>query len=687
MTTANTFVKFQAQIKNPQHRDGAFPFDQLQISDFMPAIELGFAEAVNNLEQLANDPAPPTFANTMIPLEDISPLFDTTAGIYFNLFSAEASPELQALAGAISAKGAELSSLVSLNEKLFLRIKTLFESRASLNLDPESLRLLEESYKSFARNGVQLPPEQKEKLKKIDQELSVLSPKFAENVLKATNKFELWLTEKSELQGLPEGVIETAKAEAEKKGRPEAWLFTLHQPSFQPFMEYSHNRELRKRLWQASASRAFGDEFDNQEQVLKIAELRRQRAQLLGYQTHAEFVLEERMAEKPAVVQKFLNDLLIPAKRAAQRDLTELKAFKRAIDGNDEVMPWDFMYLSEKLKLKKYSFSEEELRPYFKLENVVEGVFEHARRLFNLSFNEVHDVPKYHEDVRTFEVREQITNKYIGLFYTDFFPRPTKKGGAWMTAFRDQGTSRGELLRPHVIIVCNFTKPTPSKPSLLTHDEVLTLFHEFGHALHGLLSQCTYKSLSGTRVYWDFVELPSQIMENWAKEKEGLDVFARHYQSREPLPEELVNKLKRAQQFQSGYYALRQLNFASLDMAWFTQTHEIKDSVKDFELQATHETRLLPYIEGSLSSTSFSHIFSGGYSAGYYSYKWAEVLDADAFESFKEEGLFNAVTGERFKNNILSRGGTEHPMKLYKKFKGREPNPAALMKREGLTPQ
>ncbi|PIS11847.1 MAG: peptidase M3, partial [Bdellovibrio sp. CG10_big_fil_rev_8_21_14_0_10_47_8] len=489
---------------------------------------------------------------------------------------------------------------------------------------------------------------------------------------------------KSDLVGLPEGVIEAAAQEAEKKGHAGKWLFNLQAPSFIPFMQYAQNRELRKKLWMAYNTRAFRDSFDNQELVKKIVRFRHERAELLGFTTHADFVLSERMAQSTEKVMDFLNKLLVPSRKAADRDIAELRSFKKSLDGNDEVMPWDFAYYSEKLREKKFKYSEEELRPFFQLENVIEGVFEHARRLYGLTFREVVDVPKYHPDVRTFEVREERTNNYVGLFYTDFFPRETKKSGAWMTAYREQGYSNGHVRRPHVSIVCNFTKPTASKPSLLTYDEVQTLFHEFGHALHGLLSQCTYRSLAGTNVYWDFVELPSQIMENWVREKEGLDIFARHYKTKQAIPPELVEKIKKSSQFQSGYSSMRQLQFALLDMAWHSQNPTLISEVDIFETKVTDPVRVLPKIPGTNSSVGFSHIFAGGYSAGYYSYKWAEVLDADAFEYFQEHGLFNREIADKFRNFVLSRGGTEHPMDLYKKFRGREPDPQALLRREGL---
>ncbi len=682
-TQKNPFIE-AFEKRSFQTRDEAIPFDQLKLEHFVPALDFGIEKARKKIQQLKDNPAPADFDNTIIALETASEDYETVQSVYFNLFSAEASEELQALAKEISPKSAAFASEIALDDKLFARIKAVHESLGTANLNAEQVRLVEKYYKDFSRNGALLSPENKDKLRQIDQELSLLGPQFSENVLKATNAFELITDRKADLVGLPEGVIEAAAQDAERKGHPGKWLFNLQAPSFLPFMQYAQNRELRKKLWLAYNSRSFKDTFDNQEVVKKIVKLRHDRAQLLGFATHADFILSERMAQTPQQVMKFLTELLTPSKKAAERDIAELRAFKKSIDGNDEVMPWDFAYYSEKLKEKKYKFNDEELRPYFKLETVVEGVFEHARRLYGLTFKEVLDVPKYHPDVRTFEVREERTHNYIGLFYTDFFPRETKKGGAWMTAYREQGLFNGQVRRPHVSIVCNFTKPTASKPSLLTYDEVQTLFHEFGHALHGLLSQVSYRSLAGTNVYWDFVELPSQIMENWVKEKEGLDIFARHYQSNQPIPVELVEKIKKASQFQAGYYSMRQLQFGFLDMAWHQQDPSTIADVDTFENKVTEVTRVLPKVGGTNVSCSFSHIFAGGYSAGYYSYKWAEVLDADAFEYFKEAGLFDREVAEKFKAFILSRGGTEHPMELYKKFRGREPDPKALLRREGL---
>lgn len=670
-------------------KDQAVPFDLIKTEHFIPALKTAIAEAKSNFEALKKNKTS-NFENTILALEQLSEGVDRISTIYFNLFSSEASEELQALAQQISPLLSHFSSDISLDSEIFQKIKFIYDNRKSLNLAGEDLRLTEKMYKDFTRNGALLSDTDKQKLREIDQNLSVLSPKYSENVLKATNAFELWIDNKSDLQGLPEGAIEAAAISAEQKNQKGKWLFSLQAPSLLPFLTYANNRALREKLWRANSSKAFGGPYDNQDIVLQIVKLKYKRAVLLGYKNHAEYVLQERMAEKPETVFNFLNKILEPSKKAAEKDLQEVRDFKKQLDGNDEIKPWDFAYYSEKLKEQKYSFNAEELRPYFRLENVIEGVFEHAKRLYGLVFKPVHDYPTYHPDVKTFEVYDCAnttdTNdkNYVGLFYMDFFPRETKKSGAWMTNYREQGLWGSSIKRPHVSIVCNFTKPTATKPSLLDYEEVTTLFHEFGHALHGLLSKCKYKSLAGTNVYWDFVELPSQIMENWAKEKEGLDLFAKHFETQSLLPVELVAKIKKAEKFQSGWASLRQVSFGLLDMNWFTAQPSTITNVDDFETQISAATRIIPKEAQTNMSCSFSHIFAGGYSAGYYSYKWAEVLDADAFEYFKEQGLFNKKIASQFKDSILSRGGTDHPMKLYVEFRGREPDTDSLLRRDGL---
>lgn len=682
--TANIFIEaYKKQTFNT--RDEAIPFGSIRTEDFLPAAHFAISEARKKISLIKTNSQSPNFENTILALETASELFETVSSVYFNLFSAEASQEHQAIAKEISPLAAAFSSEVSLDSELFEKIKQVYQNSKTLN--PEQKMLTEKYYKDFCRNGALLSPSDKEKIRNIDQELSKLSPQFSENVLKSTNSFELVIDNPADLKGIPDGVIESFAAEAESKGHKGKWLVTLHAPSYIPFMQYCQNRSLREKLWRAYNSRSFGGPNDNSQIVLKTVHLRHQRAQLLGFSTHADFVLADRMAETSENVFKFLKRLLEPSKKAALKDIQEVKTFAQKVDGLSELMPWDFSYYSEKLKEEKFKLSEEELRPYFSLEKVVQGVFEHAKKLYNLSFKPLTDVPVYHPDVKAYEVTDTQSGEYVGLFYTDFFPRETKKGGAWMTAYREQGFSSGQVRRPHVSIVCNFTKPTPSKPSLLTYDEVQTLFHEFGHALHGLLSKVTYKSIGGTNVYWDFVELPSQIMENWVREKEGLDLFASHYETGAKIPQDLVEKIKAANQFQSGYFSLRQLNFAYLDMNWHSKDPKQIQDVDNFEQESTANTQVLPRIPGTNTSCAFSHIFAGGYSAGYYSYKWAEVLDADAFEFFKEKGLFNPEVAQKFKDFVLSKGGSEHPMTLYKKFRGREPDPNSLLRRDGLLDQ
>lgn len=664
--------------------DQAAPFDQIKVEHYLPALDEAVKIAKENIAAIKNSKVAPDFQNTILALEAASTLAEKISSIYSNLEVAHADEALQALAKEIYPKLTALASDVSLDEDIFKRVKTVYDQKESLSLNKEQLRLLEKTFTSFARNGALLSPADKEILRQIDQEMSVLGPKFSENVLKATNAFEMILEKKEDVDGLPEGALEAAAALAKVKGHDGKWYFNLQIPSFLPFVTYAKNRSLRQRIWTAYASRCYKDSFDNQANVLKIIELRGKRAKLLGFTTHADFVLAERMAKDPKTVNDFLSTLLTASRDAGKRDVAEVAAFAKKLDGITDLMPWDFGYYSEKLKEEKYAFNDEELRPYFKLENVVEGVFAHAKKLYGITFKENKDIPVYHPEVKAYEIYEETSGKYMGLFYTDYFPRATKKGGAWMTQYRGQGLFAGEMKRPHISIVCNFTQPTPTKPSLLSYDEVRTLFHEFGHALHGILSECTYTSLSGTNVYWDFVELPSQIMENWVGEKEGLDLFARHYQTNEPMPADLVKKLKASQKFQAGYASCRQLQFAKMDIAWHSTDPATIQDVDAFEDKATAETRLFPRVPGVNSSCSFSHIFAGGYDSGYYSYKWAEVLDADAFEYFKEEGLFNVEVAKKFKENILSRGGTEHPMELYKKFRGREPDPKALLRRDGL---
>lgn len=659
------------------------PFSKIKNEHFKPAFLQAIEDAKKEIDAIVDNPEPPSFENTVAALDFAGQQLDRISSVFFNLNSAETNEEIQKIAQEVSPLLSEFSNDITLNQGLFQRIKTVYEQRDSLELDPEQNTLLEKKYKSFSRNGANLNDTDKKRLREIDAELAKLKLIFGENVLAETNKYEMLLTNEEDLKGLPEGEKEAAAHLAESKGK-KGWLITLDYPSYIPFMKYAENRELRKELSMAFGSKGFhNDELDNQVNVLKIVNLRHERANLLGYPTHAHFVLEERMAETPDKVLDFLNELLEKAKPAAELEFAELEAFAKELDNIDTLQKWDSAYYSEKLKQKLFNLDDEKLKPYFKLENVIDGVFKVAEKLFGLSFKEVFTIDKYHEEVKTYEVYDDAGN-FISLFYADFHPRPGKRGGAWMTSFKPQFTLNGINSRPHISNVCNFTRSTSKKPSLLTFNEVTTLFHEFGHGLHGMLANTTYPSLSGTSVYWDFVELPSQVMENWCYEKEALELFAFHYETGELIPMELVEKIKESSNFQEGMATLRQLSFGFLDMAWHGKDPSSINNVKAFEDQAFEGTRLFPETPETCMSTSFSHIFQGGYSSGYYSYKWAEVLDADAFAYFKQNGIFNREIAEKFKENVLSKGGTENPMDLYKRFRGAEPNIDALLERAGL---
>ena len=663
------------------------PFSKISNEDFLPAFKTAIKKAKKEIDAIVKIEAHPTFENTIETLEFSGQELERISSIFFNLNSAETNDEIQKIAQEVSPLLSEFGNDITLNEDLFKRIKTVYNTEPN-NLTEEQKTLLDKRYKSFSRNGANLPDDKKEQLRTIDKELSQLKLKFGENVLAETNKFEMLITNKSDLSGLPEGAKEAAKQLAESKNK-KGWLITLDYPSYIPFMTYANNRELRKRMSIAFGSKAFkNDELDNQDIVIKIANLRFKRAQLLGYKTHAHFVLEERMAKTPKKVESFLNELLEKAKPAAEREFANLESFAKDLDNIDEIQKWDSAYYSEKLKQKLFDLDDEKLKPYFKLENVINGVFTVANKLFGLRFEEIKDkdaidyIDKYHEDVLTYKVTDD--KGLIAIFYADFFPRAGKRNGAWMTSYKPQYLHNDKEERPHVSIVCNFTKPTKSKPSLLTFNEVTTLFHEFGHALHGMLANTTYPSLSGTSVYWDFVELPSQVMENWCYEKEALELFAKHYKTNEMIPMDLVNKIKESATFQQGMQTLRQISFGLLDMSWHGQDPSNIKDVKAQEMKAFGDTQLYPDVSENCMSTAFAHIFQGGYSSGYYSYKWAEVLDADAFEYFKEMGVFNKTVANKFKEHVLSLGGTEDPMVLYKRFRGQEPKPEALLKRAGL---
>lgn len=669
------------QYFNTKHNTA--PFSQIKIEDYVPAFQEGIALAKAEIDAIVNNPDAPTFENTIVAMDYSGDILDRLSSIFFNLNSAETNDEMQKIAQEVSPWLSEFGNDIRLNAELFARVKAVYDQKESLNLNPEQTTLLDKKYKSFSRNGANLPEEKKNQLREIDKELSKLSLQFGENVLAETNNFELHLTDVKDLSGLPEGTIEAARLLA-KNQEKEGWIFTLDHPSYVPFLTYADNRELRKKMAIAFGAKGFQkNEFNNEENVLKIAKLRHERANLLGYKTHAHFVLEERMAESPEKVFSFLNDLLAKAKPAAQKEFAELTAFAKELHGIEQLEKWDGAYYSEKLKQQLFNLDDEKLKPYFQLEKVLEGAFTVAKKLYGLTFTEVFDIDKYHEEVTTYEVRDA-DNNLVSIFYADFFPRKGKRNGAWMTSFKSQYVKDGVNERPHISNVCNFTKPTETKPSLLTFNEVTTLFHEFGHGLHGMLADTVYPSLSGTSVYWDFVELPSQIMENWCYEPEALALFANHYETGEIIPIEYVQKIKESASFQEGLATLRQLSFGLLDMAWHGQDPTNITDLKTFETEQFANTQLYPDVKENAMSTAFSHIFQGGYSSGYYSYKWAEVLDADAFEYFHENGIFNEEIAKKFKDNVLSKGGTEHPMTLYKRFRGQEPKPEALLKRAGL---
>jgi len=658
------------------------PFSQIKLEDYKPAFEETIAKAKAEVDEIVNNSEAPTFENTIEALDFSGEALDRLSSIFFNLNSAETSDEMQKIAQEVSPLLTAFSNDISLNKELFKRVKAVYDQKDKLTLTTEQATLLDKKFKGFSRNGALLSEEDKLKLREIDTELAKLKLTYGENVLAETNNYQLHITNEADLKGLPDGTKEMAASLAKSKGL-DGWVFTLDFPSYLPFVTYVENRELRAAIAIAAGKKAFqNNEFDNKENVKRIVELRHKRANLLGYESHSHFVLEERMAQNPEKVKSFLNDLLEKAKPAAHKEFTELTAFAKDLDGIKQLEKWDGAYYSEKLKQKLFSLDDELLKPYFKLENVLNGAFTIAEKLFGIKFKEVFDIDKYHNNVQTFEVLD-FQNELVAVFYADFFPRKGKRNGAWMTSFKPQYFKNGVNERPHVSIVCNFTPPSETKPSLLTFNEVTTLFHEFGHALHGMLANTTYPSLSGTSVYWDFVELPSQVMENWCYEPEALALFAKHYLTGEVIPQQYVEKIKESASFLEGMATMRQLSFGLLDIAYHAKVQTIED-VKEFEKAAFGGTSLYPDVEENCMSTSFSHIFQGGYSSGYYSYKWAEVLDADAFAYFQEKGIFNQEVATKFKDNVLSKGGTELPMELYKKFRGQEPKVEALLKRAGL---
>ena len=659
------------------------PFSQIKDEHYLPAFKNAIEIAKQEVQDIVTNTESPTFTNTIEALEFSGELLGRISSVFFNLNSAETNDEIQKIAQEVSPLLSEFRNDITLNEDLFQKVKTVFENQDAFNLNEEQKQLLEKHFKSFSRNGALLNESDKEKLRGIDKSLSQKTLQFGQNLLADTNNYELLLTKEEDVKGLPEGAKEAAKASAEAKQK-EGWLITLDYPSYIPFMQYADNRSLREQLSKAFGAKGFQDnEFNNEQLIKDIVNLRLERAQLLGYSTHADFTLAERMAKNPETVFGFLKDLNEKAAPAAQKEFERLSNFANETDGIEQLEKWDSAYYSEKLKKQLFSLDDEKLKPYFELSKVLNGAFEVANKLFDLNFKINTTADKYHEDVVVYDVTDN-NGKYISLFYTDFHPRAGKRAGAWMTSYKSQFVKNNKEERPHVSIVCNFTPPTKTKPSLLTFNEVTTLFHEFGHALHGMLANTTYPSLSGTSVFWDFVELPSQIMENWCFEEEALKLFAYHYESNELIPMEYIEKIKASATFQEGMATLRQLSFGLLDMAWHTNPPKEDFSVKTFEKEAFNKTQLFPDVSTNCMSTAFAHIFQGGYSSGYYSYKWAEVLDADAFAYFKEEGIFNKDVATKFKTEILEKGGTVHPETLYKNFRGNKPTNKALLERAGL---
>ncbi len=661
---------------------GAPVFDRIEEADYLPAFKEAIDRAKADIDAIVSNPEAPTFANTIEALEDAGADLDRTSNIFFNLTEACTSDTMDSIAEEVSPLLTQHSMSILFNEALFARVKAVWEQRASLKLDTEQAKLLEETWKSFARHGANLPPEGKKRFAEISEELSLSTLKFGQNVLAATNAFTLHLTDESELEGLPGFVRDLAASEAATR-KEEGWTFTLHQPSYGPFLKFSARRDLREKMWRAYNSKCIGGENDNTALIRKIVALRTEKAQLLGYPTYAAYALEERMAKTQQTVEAFLKRLMEPSLPAARNDVAEIADYAREKGFTGELMPWDFSYWAEKYQKERYDLDDELLKPYFRLDAVQEAVFDLAWRLYGLRFKQRDDLPVYHPDVRVFEVTAE-SGRMMALLYLDYFPRESKRGGAWMTSFRELSCRGGEEQRPFVSIVTNFTKPTASTPSLLTFGEVTTLLHEFGHGLHGMLAEGRYKSLTGTNVVRDFVELPSQLMENWALEPEWLQTFARHWQTGEVIPQEYIDRIVAARNFLAGYAQVRQLQFGLTDMAWHSVTGAPAEDPIAFEQETLRPTAVLPQVPGIVFSPSFNHIFSGGYAAGYYSYKWAEVLEADAFAFFKEKGIFSREAAERFRCELLSKGGSVDADVLYRNFRGRDPEPDALLRKLGL---
>ena len=666
------------EYNTPNHTP---PFDQIKVEDYMPAFQEAISQARADIDAIVNNTEAPTFENTVVALDRSAQLLARVSGAFYNVNSAETNDEMQAVAQEVSPLLSDYSNDVSLNEALFTRIKTVYAQRDELDLTTEQATLLEDTYQGFARSGANLEGEARERYREVSKRLSKLSLDFEEHVLKATNAYKLNITDEAQLAGLPEFARDAAALKAKQEGQ-EGWIIDLTMPSYLPFMKYADNRDLRKTLYLKYMSKAFGDEFDNSEVLKEIVNLRLERAQLLGYDTYADFTLATKMAKTTDGVYELLDQLYDAAMPVARQEIWELSEYATELGLKGDLQPWDFSYYSEKLKEEKYSLNDELLKPYFELESVKKAVFGLATRLYGLTFELNEKVAVYHEEVDVYDVRNA-DGSYLATLYTDFHPRKGKRGGAWMNNIKEQWKENGVNSRPQVVIVMNFTRPTETLPALLTFNEVETLLHEFGHALHGMLANTTYVGLSGTNVKRDFVELPSQVMENWAMEPEYLKSFAKHYKTGEVIPDELIEKLKRAKNYHAAYAAVRQLSFGYLDMAWHSITAPLQGDVKDFEETAWAKTQLFDAVDNACMSTQFGHLFSGGYAAGYYGYKWAEVLDADAFQAFKEAGIYDKATAARFRT-LLEKGGSEDPMGLYIAFRGHKPSIDAILERDGL---
>ena len=656
---------------------GAPQFDKIQNSDYLPAFEEAFRQGKQEIDAIVANPDAPTFQNTIEALEYSGSLVNKVGAIFYNLLEADATDELQDIAEKVSPLSTEYSMYISLNDKLFERIKTVYNQRESLGLEPDQMKLLEDTYKSFERSGANLSPEDKKKYSEINEKLSLLTLQFQKNQLSSTNNFQMVLTDEADLAGLP-GYIRDMAAQAAKDKGVEGWLFDLSAPSYGGFMKFSDRRDLREKIYRAYNRRAYGDEWDNTETIRQIVDLRYQEAALLGYKDYADYKTELRMVKNGAAVWDFIEKLRAPALPKAKEEVAELNKYAKSIgfDG-DQIRPWDFSYYAEKQRVAKYNLTDEELKPYFRLEDCIDAIFSLANRLYGITFQPA-NVPVYHPDVKVYEVRDA-DGSFLALFYADFFPRATKRSGAWMTEFRGLKIENGVEERPFISLVTNFTKPTADTPSLITHDEFTTMLHEFGHSLHGMLAKGRYPSMTCTNVDHDFVELPSQIMENWGYEKEYLQSFAKHYQTGDALPDSLIAKIKASKNYLSAYYHMRQLQFGILDMNYHTQTKPIQGEIIKFEKNALLSTDVLPTVPECIISTSFSHIFAGGYAAGYYSYKWAEVLAADGFSLFEEKGIFDRETAGKFRH-LLEQGGSVEAAKLYKEFRGHDPEPEALLR-------